>query len=128
MPDVTIYIGGREFQMACPAGEEQSLLNAAAYLDAEAQPLVQHMGRLPESKLLLMTGLMLADKTAAAEEENRMLRAQIADLLSRPPPAPERIEVAVVPPQVAETLAEIAARAEALAQRVEEHASAAAKG
>lgn len=125
MPDVTIYIGGREFQMACPAGEEQSLLNAAAYLDAEAQPLVQHMGRLPETKLLLMTGLMLADKTAAAEDENRMLRAQIADLLSRPAPQPERIEVPVVPPQVAETLAEIVARAEALAQRVEDQAKAA---
>lgn len=120
MPDVNVYIGGREFTMACPPGEEQSLHNAAMMLNAEAEPLVQHMGRLPEAKMLLMAGLMLADKVSAAQEENRRLQVRLAELESRPAPVAERIEVAVIPPQVAETLAEIAARAEALADRVAE--------
>ena len=34
--------------------------------------------------------------------------------------SPERMEVAVIPPSVADSLAEIAARAEALAARAEE--------
>ena len=37
MPDVTIEIGGREFSVACQAGEEPFLHSAARMLDAEAQ-------------------------------------------------------------------------------------------
>lgn len=120
MPDLTISVGGRDFQVACQAGEEHFLRAAAAMLHAEAEPLVQQMGRLPEARMLLMSGLMLADKTAAVEDENRQLRQELAALRSRPAPPAETVEVPVIPPQVFETLAEIAARAEALADRVEE--------
>ena len=120
MPDVTITVGGREFQVACQTGEEHFLRAAAGMLNAEAEPLVQQMGRLPESRMLLMSGLMLADKTAAVEDENRQLREELAMLMARPTPAAEKVEVPVIPPQVFETLAEIAARAEALADRVED--------
>ncbi len=120
MPDMTITIGGRNFSVACQPGEEHFLQAAAAMLDAEAQPLVGSLGRLPEARLLLMAGLMLADRTAAVEDENRNLRARLAELEQRPLPEPQRIEVPVIPPQVSETLAEIAARAEALADRMAE--------
>ena len=120
MPEVDITIGGRIFQVACQAGEEHFLRSAAAMLDTEAAPLVTQMGRLPEARMLLMAGLMLADKTAAVEDELRALKAQIAELQARPAPEAQRVEVAVVPPHVTETLAEIAARAEALADRLEE--------
>lgn len=117
MPELTVTIGGRAFPVACQDGEEHFLRSAAAMLDAEAQPLVAHMGRLPEAKMLLMAGLMLADKTAAVEDEIRTLKARLAELEARPE---TRVEVPVIPPQVTETLAEIAARAEALAQRLDE--------
>ncbi|MFN3723088.1 MAG: cell division protein ZapA [Paracoccaceae bacterium] len=122
MPDVTVSIGGRDFQVACQGGEEHFLRAAAALLNAEAEPLVQQMGRLPEARMLLMSGLMLADKTAALEDENRQMKDKLAALEARPLPAPERVEVAVIPPQVYETMAEIAARAEALADSIEERA------
>lgn len=117
MPELHVTIGGRSFPVACQEGEEHFLRAAAAMLDAEAQPIVAAMGRLPEAKMLLMAGLMLADKTAAVEDEIRSLKARLADLEARPG---TRVEVPVIPPQVTETLAEIAAQAEALAQRVEE--------
>lgn len=120
MPEVEISIGGRKFQVVCNEGEEHFLQSAAAMLDTEAQPLIEQMGRIPESRMLLMAGLMLADKTAAVEDELQLLKARIAELEGRPDPAPLRIEVPVIPPQVTETLAEIAARAEALAARLEE--------
>ena len=122
MPDVTVSIGGREFQVACQAGEEHFLQAAAAMLNAEADPLVQQMGRLPESRMLLMSGLMLADKTAALEDENRQLKERLTVLQARPAAPVEKVEVPVIPPQVFETMAEIAARAEALADRIEERA------
>ena len=124
MPDVTVSIGGRDFQVACQAGEEHFLRAAAAMLNAEAEPLVQQMGRLPEARMLLMSGLMLADKTAALEDENRQMKEKVAALEARAVPPPEKVEVPVIPPQVFETMAEDAARAEALAERIEEKAQA----
>lgn len=121
MPEMEVTIGGRAFTVACQAGEEHFLRTAAQMLDAEAQPLVAQMGRLPETRMLLMAGLLLADRTAAVEDEIRTLKARLAELEARPA---ERVEVAVIPPQVTETLAEIAARAEALAARVEERVAA----
>ena len=124
MPDLEITVGGRPFLVSCQPGEEHFLRAAAAMLDAEAQPLIASMGRLPEAKLLLMSGLMLADRTAAVEDEIRQLKGRLAEMEARPAPAAQKVEVAVVPPQVLETLAEIAARAEAMAARVEEKATA----
>lgn len=124
MPDLEIAIGGRSFKVSCQPGEEHFLRAAAAMLDSEAQPLVASMGRLPEARLLLMSGLMLADKAAALEDENRQLKAQMAEIEGRPVPQREKMEVPVIPPQVVETLAELAARAEALAARLDDRAGA----
>ena len=74
MPDVTITIGGRNFDVACQEGEEHFLQSAAQLLDNEASVLTEQIGRLPESRMLLMAGLMLADKTAGLEEEIRVLQ------------------------------------------------------
>jgi cell division protein ZapA len=127
MPEQTITIGGKDFQVACQEGEEHFLLSAAKMLDAEAEVLLQQIGRMPESRMILMSALMLADRTAGLEDQVRDLRTQVtareadlAKLQSRPAPAPQRVEVPVIPVEVADTLAEIAARAESLADRVED--------
>ncbi|MEY8838950.1 cell division protein ZapA, partial [Cribrihabitans sp. XS_ASV171] len=98
-------------------------------LDDEAQVLSDQIGRMPEGRMLLMAGLMLADKTAAVEDKIREVEAKLAEreaeleqLRNAPAPEPEQVEVAVVPPSVKETLAELAARAESLADQVEETA------
>ncbi|MHA6344806.1 cell division protein ZapA [Roseivivax sp. CAU 1761] len=133
MPEVEVSIGGRTFAVACQAGEEEYLRSAARMLDEEAQVLVDQIGRVPEGRMLLMAGLMLADKTAgledrlkAAEAREAALAQQVADLQSRPAPDPQRVEVPVLPKGVTDTLAELAARAEALAGEIEERAAAAA--
>jgi cell division protein ZapA len=130
MPEVTIQIGGRGFEVSCQEGEEAFLHSAAKMLDDEAQVLSDQIGRMPESRMLLMAGLMLADKTAGTEEKMQALEAKLAAveeellaLKNMPQPEPERIEVAVVPPSVTDTLAELAARAEALASVVEERSA-----
>ncbi|SNX70442.1 cell division protein ZapA [Cereibacter ovatus] len=124
MPELSIMIGGKTFEVVCQPGEEDFLRAAAALLDAEAAPVVQQMGRMTESRLLLMAGLMLADRMAGLEDELRRLRAEVAALEARPLPEPERIEVPVIPPSVKEAMAELAARAEALAAGLEERARA----
>jgi cell division protein ZapA len=74
-----------------------------------------------------MSGLMLADKTAGLEErlresENQIhaLQAEIEALRNR---EPERVEVPVIPNDLTDALAEMAARAESLADSVEEKAA-----
>jgi cell division protein ZapA len=127
MADVDIHIGGRTFSVACQDGEEHFLHSAAKLLDVEADVLLKQVGRIPEARMLLMSGLMLADKTAGLEEQLRQFEAKLAaqaqlieELRNRPVPAPERIEVAVIPDVVTDTMAEIAARAEALAEAMED--------
>ena len=127
MPEVTITIGGRDFEVACQEGEEHYLKSAAAMLDAEASVLNAQIGRMPESRMLLMAGLMLADKTAGLEEQLRYKEEQTTNLESlmarmkdQPAPQPERVEVPVMPQGVSESMAELAARTEALAAAVEE--------
>jgi cell division protein ZapA len=131
MAEVHISIGGRTFEVACQDGEEQYLHTAAKMLDDEAQVLADQVGRMPEARMLLMAGLMLADKTASIEDRIGVVEGQLAaraqeleGLRSAPGPEPERIEVPVVPATVKDTLAELAARAEALAAAVEEKTAA----
>ena len=129
MPEVTIHIGGRGFDVSCQEGEESYLHSAAKMLDDEAQVLSDQIGRMPESRMLLMAGLMLADKTAASEDRIREMETRLAEreaeleqLRGAEVPV-HQVEVPVVPPMVAEMLAELAARAESLAAAVEEKAA-----
>lgn len=117
MPDIEITIADRKFFVTCRAGEEHFLNAAAKMLDSEATPLQAQIGRLPEARMLLMAGLMLADRTASVEDELRQARARIAELQA--PPAADG-EPKVVPRAVIESLALLAARAESLATTVEE--------
>lgn len=126
MPEVQIEIGGRNFEVACQAGEEHYLHAAAKMLDEEAAVLAAQIGRIPEPRMLLMAGLMLADKTAGLQDKLREAEDRLAEkdaeldqLRNAPAPEAQRIEVPVVPEAVIETLAEIAARAEALAETVD---------
>ena len=127
MPDVTITIGGRNFEVACQEGEEHFLKSAAAMLDTEASVLTAQIKHLTEGRMLLMAGLMLADKTAAMDDKAQAAEAKLAEvqaeldaLKAAPAPEPEKVEVPVIPDVVTDTLAELAARAESVAASVEE--------
>ena len=141
MPEIVIQIGGRDFTVACQEGEEPYLRSAARMLDTEASVVIGQIGRMPSERMLLMAGLMLADKTAGLEEDlqrsEETLRAReraladaeqrLADRARRiealenaPPPDPEQVSVPVIPGSVTDSLAEIAARAEALALELED--------
>jgi len=126
MPEVEVEIGGRTFEVACQEGEEHYLKSAARMLDEEASVLAAQIGRIPEPRMLLMAGLMLADKTAGlqdklreAEDKLAEMQAQLDQLRNAPAPEPKTVEVPVVPDEVTDALAEIAARAESLADQVE---------
>ena len=129
MPEQIITIGHKEFTVACQPGEEPYLISAAEMLDVEARTLMEQIGRVPAERMLLMAGLMLADKTAEAEDklksaqaEIEALREEVSRLQSRPEPAPRRVEVPVIPADLTDALTELAARAESVADALEARA------
>ena len=69
MPEVAINIGDKKFKVTCQPGEESALEAAASLLDDEASFLISEIGKLSEQKLLLMSGLMLADKMTSQSEK-----------------------------------------------------------
>ncbi|MEM9795822.1 MAG: cell division protein ZapA [Pseudomonadota bacterium] len=127
MPDMQIKIGGRPFMVACQDGEENYLTAAAELLDREAQTILAGGARLTQDRMLLMAGLMLADKSLSADEELRALDRRLAqqtqtieELRSKPAPEPQTVEVIKEVEVVTETLPEGALdRLDALAQRAE---------
>ena len=131
MPEVEIHIGGRRsFDVACQEGEEHYLQSAAQMLDGEASTLTEQIGRLPEARMLLMAGLMLADKTAGVEDKLREMQAQVcgpggravSGCAIRPRPIPTGSRCRWCQTALTDSLAELAARAESLAAEVEEKA------
>ena len=76
MPEVAINIGDKKFAVTCQPGEESALEAAASLLNDEAAFLVNQIGQLSEQKLLLMSGLMLADKMATQSE--KLAKSEIA--------------------------------------------------
>lgn len=118
MPNVSITIGGRDFEVACQPGEEHFLKTAAQMLDTEAAVLVDQIGRMPEGRMLLMSGLMLADKTAGLQDQLKKATAEMQLMQSKLDTLKaEREEVDM------RALATLAGRAEALATKLENGAS-----
>lgn len=115
MAEVEFVIGHKSYRLGCKDGEERLLKRAAALIDAEAQAILAEAGRLPEARLLLLAGLMLADRHSALEDRAATAERELARMRANPP----RLEVPVVPADLEQAMAELAARAESLADRVE---------
>ena len=80
MPDINLNIGGRSFAVACPEGEEASLEAAAQILSADASTLVEQSKTLSESQMLLISGLMSADRAISIQEDLKKAEVEINNL------------------------------------------------
>ncbi|AUH34381.1 cell division protein ZapA [Paracoccus tegillarcae] len=116
MAEVDFTIGHKEYRLASQPGEERLLKRAAALLDTEAQQILEQAGRMPEPRLLLLAGLMLADKFNTLEDRADKAEKQLQRLQSNP----AKVEVPVIPEDLKEAMAELAARAESLSEQLEE--------
>ena len=83
MPEVAINIGDKKFTVTCQPGEESALEAAASLLNDEASFLVSEIGQLSEQKLLLMSGLMLADKMTSQAEKLAKAEKALEETLAK---------------------------------------------
>jgi cell division protein ZapA len=117
MADLDLNVAGRSYRVAVEDGQEAALAEAGALISAEAETLRRRFGArfatLPESRVLLLAGLMVADKARGAAAA----RAE-APPPEPAPPAPEGAEPGGEPVQTAlfedpvqaERIAELEAR------------------
>ena len=83
MPEVAIKVGDKKFTVTCQPGEESALEAAASLLNDEASFLISKIGQLSEQKLLLMSGLMLADKMTAQSEKLAKAERALEEALTK---------------------------------------------
>ena len=80
MTELEISIGGRIFSVACDNEEQEKVKEAAALINEEADSIQSQLGRLPESKMLLLSALMIADRLVDVETESKVLKEKSEDL------------------------------------------------
>ena len=81
MTELEISIGGRTFSVACDNEEQEKVKEAAALISEEADSIQNQLGRLPESKMLLLSALMIADRLVEVESASKLLEEKLEDLL-----------------------------------------------
>ena len=81
MTELEISIGGRIFSVACDNEEQEKVREAAALIDEEADAIQSKLGRLPETKMLLLSALMIADRLVDLESETKVFKEKSEDLL-----------------------------------------------
>ncbi len=75
MPEISLNINERNYQVTCDDGQEAHLRKLAGHLDERIQGLVGAVGQVGEGRLLVMASLMVADDLFEAYKENHALKA-----------------------------------------------------
>ena len=81
MTELEISIGGRIFSVACDNEEQEKVKEAAALINEEADSIQSQLGRLPESKMLLLSALMIADRLVDVEAELKVFKEKSGDFI-----------------------------------------------
>lgn len=66
MPEVSVQIANRNYELACGDGEEERVQELAAYVDGKVAELRRQLPSTPEVKLLVFAALILADESREA--------------------------------------------------------------
>jgi cell division protein ZapA len=66
MPEVSVQIANRDYELACGDGEEERVQELAGYVDEKIADLRRQLPGTPEVKLLVFAALILADESREA--------------------------------------------------------------
>ncbi|WP_395689213.1 cell division protein ZapA [Aestuariivirga sp.] len=80
MAHVIVQVNGRPYTMQCQEGEENHLRELAELLDGEVQRVKANVGSVGDIRMLVMAGLMVADRLSEAIAKLQTLEEQVAGL------------------------------------------------
>jgi len=69
MAEVTIYINGRSYDIACDNGQEGRIVDLAAYIDQRLQQISRGGAAHNDAHLNVLTSLVLADELFETREQ-----------------------------------------------------------
>jgi cell division protein ZapA len=75
MPEISLTVNERSYQVTCDDGQEAHLRKLAGHLNERIQDLIGVVGQVGEGRLLVMASLMVADELFEAYKENHELKA-----------------------------------------------------
>ncbi len=115
MAEVTIYINGRSYDIACDNGQEGRIVDLAAYIDQRLQQVSRSGAAYNDAHLTVLTALVLADELFEAREQvNAIPRTPRAAAAPVAAPVVNKEEEAAV----LKILEQITKRIEGVASRV----------
>ena len=82
MPEVSINIANRTYELACGEGQEVRVHELAAYVDEKVTELRKQLPGAPEIKLMVFASLLLAEESREARgiaRQAETARASAAD-------------------------------------------------
>ncbi len=91
MAEVDLVIAGRNYRVACRAGEEDNLRAAGVLVDGKSKEAIAGLGTLSESRQLLFASLLLADQIVDGREVALPTEPD-PDLVARAEKVAERLE------------------------------------
>lgn len=80
MPTVIVRVNDRPYNIVCDEGEEAHLTELASLISGEVDKLKKSFGQVGDSRLLLMAGLVVADKLDEATRRIEALESEIEGL------------------------------------------------
>jgi len=74
MPQVTVEINRRKYNINCEDGEEEHLKQLSQFVDGRVSELVASLGQVGDTRLLVMASLLVADELSEVYTELNKLR------------------------------------------------------
>lgn len=109
MPMVEIVINGRRHSVQCDDGQETRVKRLGAYIDRRVGELAQGQGQIGDTRLLMLTCLLIADELSDIYDEVKRLRQAGGDSAATS---------AAGDAATAQAIEQVARRIEAIAERL----------
>jgi cell division protein ZapA len=71
MPKVTVSLYGRDYQLACAAGQEQRVKQMAAFVEQKMRAVASSVGNTTEPRLFMLACMMMADEIMELRDSGR---------------------------------------------------------
>ncbi|UUX51724.1 cell division protein ZapA [Nisaea acidiphila] len=68
MAQVEININGKNYRIACEDGQESRIASLASMVDSHIKDLVEQIGQIGDTRLLVMASLLIADELVDLRE------------------------------------------------------------
>lgn len=118
MKTIVAMIQGKEYVLACDAGQEQHLNQLVTLVNKRADELTKSVGKLAEPMMLLYTALMVADELSDVNRENAKLKEELAVAKRQLSEPLDDSRVIALEEGMAESLTALAGRIEGIADKL----------